>query len=204
MRPDDSELSSDDDPRRGRVRRAAAVSVLLVVLAGLLVGYGVQFAGSSAYPDAGELASDYPEHVGERVHLWTTVVAVRSGGETATDGRRASVVVAADPLELVVVGLSPDTVSSGDHVQVYGELRPGRRIAVTETVVVSSQRRTSLYVVSVVGILFATGWFLRRWRLDTDRLVVVPRLTDSDGETREETPDETGGGPVDTDTSEGG
>lgn len=182
-------------------RRFGLVVVLLVLLGALLVGFGSRFDGTAAYPDAAEIDANYADHVGERVHLWTEVVAVGAGGAdganradgvdgaNGADGANradgadgadeadstANVVVAAGGLRLTVTGLDPSAVAVGDRVQVYGELRPGRRIAPARTVVVPAERQQSLYTISAFAVCLAAAAFLRQWRLDRQSRSFVPR-----------------------------
>jgi hypothetical protein len=170
-------------------RRFGLVVVLLVLLGALLVGFGSRFNGTAAYPDAAEIDANYADHVGERVHLWTEVVAVEADGADGTDGAdgadgtdgadeadsTAEVVVATGGLRLTVTGLDPSAVAVGDRVQVYGELRPGRRIAPARTVVVPAERQQSLYAISAFAVCLAVAAFLRQWRLDRQSRSFVPR-----------------------------
>ncbi len=82
------------------------------------MGYGVQFNGSDAYPDADAIEANYADRVGEWVHLWMIV----AGGE---DGET---VVVANDLRLRVTDPPPSAVESGDQVQVVGRLAPDRRL----------------------------------------------------------------------------
>lgn len=148
------------------------LAVLLVVCLGtLLVGFGSQFNGTAAYPDAAEIDANYADHVGERVHLWTEVVAV----ESDDTGSAGSVVVATGGLTLTVTGLDPRTVAVGDRVQVYGELRPDRQMETTRTVVVPAERQQSLYGLSAFAACLAAAAFLRQWRVDRQSLSFVAR-----------------------------
>jgi hypothetical protein len=179
-------------------RRFGLVVVLLVLLGALLVGFGSRFNGTAAYPDAAEIDANYADHVGERVHLWTEVVAVEADGADGTDGADGAdgtdgadgadgtdgadgadstteVVVATGGLRLTVTGLDPSAVAVGDRVQVYGELRPGRRIAPARTVVVPAERQQSLYAISAFAVCLAVAAFLRQWRLDRQSRSFVPR-----------------------------
>lgn len=138
---------------------------LCVAAAALVVGFGAQFNGTDAYPDAGAIDADYDAHVGETVHVW--------GEVTATDGGR--VVVTAESLSLRVTDPAAADVEVGDQVQVYGELAPGRRLVTAAYDVQSPDSLHAMYAVSIVGIALAGVAFLRRWRVDLDRRAFVPR-----------------------------
>lgn len=144
-----------------RVVVGVGCALALIVL---IVGFGAQFNGSDAYPDATDIDENYAAHVGERVHLWGVVVAERDG----------SAVVAAGSLRLTVSDPPPSSVDTGDTVQVYGELRPDRRLETRSYHVQTPGDRRYMYGVSLVGIALAAAAFLRRWRVDPDRLWFVP------------------------------
>ncbi|MFB6297462.1 MAG: hypothetical protein ABEH56_02960 [Salinirussus sp.] len=152
------------------MHRVAVAVVLCFALAGLAFGFGLQFAGSGAYPDYAALDANYGAHVGERVHVWGTVVAA---------GDR--VVVAAGPLRLAVSEPPPAAVETGDTIQVFGRLRPDRRMTTVAYHAVPPTRTAYMYGASVVGIAVAAGAFLRRWRPDADELWFAPRETPEDG-----------------------
>jgi hypothetical protein len=147
------------------VRRLVILAGLCVAAAALVVGFGVQFEGTDAYPDAEGIDADYDAHVGETLHIWGEVTAAEEG----------HVVVTADALSLRVTDPGPDDVAVGDQVQVYGRLAPDRRLVTTASDVQSPEALRNMYAVSVVGIVLAAGSFLRRWRVDTDRWAFVPR-----------------------------
>ena len=147
------------------MRRLVILVGLCLAAAALVAGFGVQFDGTDAYPDAGAIDADYDAHVGETVHLWAEVTAAEEG----------YVVVTTDTLSLRVTDPAPDDVAVGDQVQVYGRLAPGRRLVTTASDVQSPEALRNMYAVSIVGIALAAGSFLRRWRVDTDRWAFVPR-----------------------------
>ncbi|SMP05034.1 hypothetical protein [Halobellus salinus] len=147
------------------MRRLVILLGLCLAAAALVVGFGVQFNGTDAYPDAEGIDADYDAHVGETVHIWGEVTAAEKG----------YVVVTADTLSLRVSDPAPDDVAVGDQVQVYGRLAPGQRLVTTASDVQSPEALRNMYAVSIVGIALAAGSFLRRWRVDTDRWAFVPR-----------------------------
>ena len=149
----------------GSVRRLVILVGLCLAASLLVVGFGAQFNGTDAYPDATAIDADYDAHVGEAVHIW--------GEVTATDGRR--VVVTADTLSLRVTEPAAGEVAVGDQIQVYGRLAPDRQLLTTAYDVQSPDALRSMYAVSIVGITLAAGSFLRRWRVDTDRWAFAPR-----------------------------
>ncbi|MFB6092634.1 MAG: hypothetical protein ABEK02_06455 [Haloquadratum sp.] len=58
------------------MRRLLLAIGICVLLVALVVGFGIRFNDTPTYPDASELREQYPEHVGERILLWTEVVGV--------------------------------------------------------------------------------------------------------------------------------
>jgi len=138
---------------------------LCLAAAALVVGFGVQFNGTDAYPDADAIDGDYDAYVGETLHIWGEVTAAESG----------SVVVTTDRLSLRVTEPAPREVDVGDQIQVYGEVAPDRRLVTTAYDVQSPDELRTMYLVSIVGIALAGAAFLRRWRVDTDRWAFVPR-----------------------------
>ena len=148
------------------MRRLVGLFVLCLAGVALVGGFGAQFNGTDAYPDAAAIETDYANHVGERVHLWGEVTVV--DGETV-------VVLVGDTLSLRASGLPPEEVVVGDGVQVYGTLQPDRRFETAAYHVQTPAEVRNMYLTSIVGIALAAGAFLRRWRVDTDRWTFAPR-----------------------------
>ncbi|WP_251330176.1 hypothetical protein [Haloplanus pelagicus] len=147
------------------MRRLVIGVALCLVLLTLVVGFGVRFNGSEAYPDPAAIDGNYATHVGETVHLWTGVAGERNG----------SLVVSAGPLRLQVTEPPPSAVDSGDLIQVYGVLRPGHRMDTTAYHVQTAADQRYMYAASVAGVALAALAFLRRWRVDVRGLRFVPR-----------------------------
>jgi len=138
---------------------------LCLAAAVLVVGFGVWFNGSDAYPDPEAVDANYDAYVGETVHIWGEVTAVDDETFVVTSG----------PLALRVEGSLPPDIAPGDGVQVYGTLTSDRRVVSASHHAQSSEAIGRMYLVSVVGIALAAGAFLRRWRVDTHRWAFVPR-----------------------------
>lgn len=147
------------------MRRLVLLLGLCLAAAILVVGFGAWFNGSDVYPDSGEIDANYDTYVGETVHIW--------GEVTTADG--GTVVVTADSLSLRVTDPGAGDVAVGDQIQVYGRLAADRLLVTTAYDVQSPGELRRMYLVSIVGIALAAGAFLRRWRVDTDRLAFVPR-----------------------------
>jgi hypothetical protein len=147
------------------VRRLVLLAGLCLAAAVLVVGFGVWFNGSDAYPDPEAVDANYDAYVGETVHVWGEVTAVDDETFVVTSG----------PLALRVEGSLPPDIAPGDGVQVYGTLTSDRRVVSASHHAQSSEAIGRMYLVSVVGIALAAGAFLRRWRVDTHRWAFVPR-----------------------------
>mgnify|MGYP002761179528 FL=1 len=147
------------------MRRLVLLAGLCLAAAVLVVGFGVWFNGSDAYPDSGAVDANYDAYVGETVHIWGEVTAVDDETFVVTSG----------PLALRVEGSLPPDIAPGDGVQVYGRLTSDRRVVSASHHAQSSEAIGRMYLVSVVGIALAAGAFLRRWRVDTHRWAFVPR-----------------------------
>jgi hypothetical protein len=147
------------------VRRLVLLAGLCLAAAVLVVGFGVWFNGSDAYPDPEAVDANYDAYVGETVHVWGEVTAVDDETFVVTSG----------PLALRVEGSLPPDIAPGDGVQVYGRLTSDRRVVSASHHAQSSEAIGRMYLVSVVGIALAAGAFLRRWRVDTHRWAFVPR-----------------------------
>lgn len=147
------------------MRRLVLLAGLCLAAAVLVVGFGVWFNGSDAYPDPEAVDANYDAYVGETVHIWGEVTAVDDETFVVTSG----------PLALRVEGSLPPDIAPGDGVQVYGRLTSDRRVVSASHHAQSSEAIGRMYLVSVVGIALAAGAFLRRWRVDTHRWAFVPR-----------------------------
>lgn len=147
------------------MRRFVAGGGLCLLLIALVVGFGAQFNGTDAYPDSAAVDDDYADHVGERIHFWGFVVGERDG----------SLLVDVGAFRLAVSAPPPSAADPGDQIQVYGELRPDRRMETHAYHVQTVGERRYMYAVSVVGLALAAVAFLRRWRVDADRLRFVLR-----------------------------
>lgn len=147
------------------MRRLVLLAGLCLAAAVLVVGFGVWFNGSDAYPDPEAVDANYDAYVGETVHVWGEVTAVDDETFVVTSG----------PLALRVEGSLPPDIAPGDGVQVYGTLTSDRRVVSASHHAQSSEAIGRMYLVSVVGIALAAGAFLRRWRVDTHRWAFVPR-----------------------------
>lgn len=147
------------------MRRLVLLAGLCLAAAVLVVGFGVWFNGSDAYPDPEAVDANYDAYVGETVHVWGEVTAVDDETFVVTSG----------PLALRVEGSLPPDIAPGDGVQVYGRLTSDRRVVSASHHAQSSEAIGRMYLVSVVGIALAAGAFLRRWRVDTHRWAFVPR-----------------------------
>ena len=157
-----------DDPSRPRAR-AVAIAVLLAVLVGLFVAAGTQTSdpGLNDYPGEDEVGPDPGAHVGQQVSL--------DGRVVGTDPLRMEVEYGTgETFEVTVTGVDP-TVSAGDHLKAFGTLEAEGRLSADRVVVREPWELWYMYAVSFVGGLWVLARTVRRWRVDADRLAVVPR-----------------------------
>jgi hypothetical protein len=147
------------------VNRLSIALVFLFALAALVVGFGVQFNGSDAYPSPSAIDDEYAAYVGDRTHLWTEAVGAENG----------TLLVETDGLSLRVSAPSPAAVEPGDRVQLYGTIAPDHRFETANYHVQSGDSIVYMYGVSVLGSILAAGLFLRRWRIDVEGRQFVPR-----------------------------
>jgi len=144
-------------------RRGVVVSLLLLALVALLVVHG------TLAPDPG--AGRFPGNDAVAAGMVTTgdrvVVAGTARGD-APDGTRVD--LDGGP-SVTVRGLDADP---GADVWLYGTYDDGT-IRNERAVVRAPWEIAYLYAVSAFGGVLTLGQTCRRWRVDTDRWVVVPR-----------------------------
>jgi len=151
-------------------KRLLLAALLLSALGGLFVHEDATSDARFPYPEPHELAADYDSHVGETALIFGTVAAV-DGSELVIESESEGVTVT-----LRVTGASA-AVEPGGVVQVYGELRPGQRIAARNVAVVndSSGAEWYKYGISAVGALGFLVVFRRQWRLDRETWTLEAR-----------------------------
>lgn len=150
--------------------RLAVLGLVVACVAGMGVHYDATFEDEWPYPTDDELATDYDAHVGSQTLLFGEVVGV--------DGETARIRIDADAGVYTLRVRSFDaTVDPGGVVQVLGVVRPDGVLVADRIVVVESSPGDRLYKygVSLLGVGFVVVVFFRRWRIDTDRLVLEAR-----------------------------
>jgi cytochrome c-type biogenesis protein CcmE len=158
----------------GQGVRLLAIAVLLAALFGLIVWSGASPADpmETEAPTEVDVASDRESYVGEQVALGGEVVetdpiviATRASGYgqfTVTDTEE-TVQNTDEPLE------------TGDQVTAYGTLEDESTLAAERITVQNPSDTRYMMVVSLIGGLLVAGRLLRDWRVDIDRLTLVPR-----------------------------
>ena len=143
----------------------------MVVCVLLVVGMGVHFDAVEddhwPYANATALDANYGDHVGEQTFLFGTVQETDRANETV----EMLVETERGQLPLTVSGVDR-AVAPGGTLQVYGTVRPDRRLTAENVVVVNPAGSSTLfkYAVSLVGVVLVAVLFFRHWRIDLDRL----------------------------------
>jgi hypothetical protein len=124
----------------------------------------------SEYPTIEELRTDYDRYVGQPHYFWGEVL--------ATDG--GSFTTAYYGMNFTVVG-SETEVEVGDTVQVYGTIRPNRRIAARNVVRSAASGRQYMFGISAVAVVVTAAVFFCYWTADVETLSLTPRETEGSG-----------------------
>ncbi|CAJ51217.1 uncharacterized protein HQ_1087A [Haloquadratum walsbyi DSM 16790] len=143
--------------------RAIVFCLLLSLNGVMMIDYAHHAERQSPYPTAEEVKNDYQTHIGDQVNFWSQVSIVQEDTVGVTYGQ---------PLYIQTSDLS---VRSGDWVQVYGELNAKQELVVERIVVSPQSNRLYMIAVSVGGVLLALIMFVRHWKIDTKRWIIVPR-----------------------------
>lgn len=164
---------SDDDQFRTGVRGLAGL-LLVVVLAGVLVGAGAlgPDPATNDHPDSDDVGPDPSAFVGQQVTIGGTVV--------DTDPVVLRVRYGVDEVRYVTLVDVGEPVSSGDSISAFGTLTDEGTLDVDRALVRAPWETWYMYGVSFLGGLWVLGRIGRHWRLDRDRLALVPR-GDGDG-----------------------
>ena len=186
------------------MRLAARVAVAVVCLAallGLCVHYGATYDENWPHPTGDQLRGDYDAYAGERVLLFGEIQSVDRESGTAVIHVTDSADAVAAELEIRGIDAVANDIGPGGTLQVYGVLEADRTMTPEETVVVNRDSSAVRYklATSVVGGLFAVGYFLRHWRLKLGRETIgfEPR---SDAPTRSRRPSDDPGPTTDEST----
>ncbi|WP_254535977.1 hypothetical protein [Halomarina litorea] len=156
--------------------RLLALAVLCSTLAALTIWFGALQPAPElgAYPTEDDLGADYPTHVGDPAQVSGTVVAtdpvvlVAEYEAYTGDGYRTG------DLRLTVRDLETPT-ATGDHLQVFGTVRPDRTIDATDAVAVPDRNFLYTYLVSFVAGCWVLARLARGWTVEWSTLAVRPR-----------------------------
>ena len=145
------------------------MALLTVVLAGLLVWAGTLSPADVQrdFPSEDDVGPDRDAYIGERVTLSGTVVETNPVIITVEYGTGESF--------RATLADADQSVSEGDQVSAFGTLESPSTLAVERVVVREPWELWYMYAVSFVGGLWVVARTVRRWRVDADRLAVVPR-----------------------------
>jgi hypothetical protein len=145
--------------------RAFVIAILMVLFTGMIVHYSYTAPQNDTVRQSYEMLKSSGEHIGETVYFWSGVSEVSSNqlilGETK------------------IVNVT-ETVQPGDGVQVYGTIKSEGKVVAERVIVIESESRTQLFIVSAIGILFGIATFLRSWSIDIYTLTFVPRESEED------------------------
>ena len=139
---------------------------LVVALLGLAVWYGSVPADPTMarFPNAGDLAGAYADHVGDRALVTGRVV------ETDPVVIHASTSLGTLPL---VVEAIDRPVERGDRIQVFGVVLADHGIRSLNAV--EAGNRGYAWAISALAVLWVFARAIRHWRIDLGSLSVVPR-----------------------------
>lgn len=144
--------------------RVLFVLLLLASTGVLMADYAAHWDTHRPYPTVSEVSDDYEDHVGEHVYSWVRVDRVTDEGFVVGQRGRPITVVS-----------DANDVSPGDQVQVFGVVRPDRRIEAERVFVSGHLHRMYMFAVSLAGLLWTTVLFARFWRVDVRGVAVRPR-----------------------------
>lgn len=157
----------------GQGRRALAVVVLLGVLFGLLVGYGVTGPPDSAstqLPSESEFGPTTTAYLDERVSATGTIV--------DDDPVRLEIEYTDESSILTLEGYTaPATI--GSYELVTGTLRDESTIAVIGSEARAPWETSYMYLVSALAGCWVLVRLVRGWRFDRSQLAVTPRVRSS-------------------------
>jgi hypothetical protein len=149
--------------------RALAVVVLLATLGGLFVAAGTQTPNPELndHPGGDEVGPDPDAYVGQEVSL--------NGRVVRSDPLRVEVEYGTgETFRVTVTGVDP-AVADGDVLNTFGTLEDEGTLAADRVIVREPWEMWYMYLVSFAGGLWVLTRTVRRWRVDRQRLAVVPR-----------------------------
>lgn len=159
----------DASPSRRVVARVLAAVVLLAVLGGLFVVAGTDAPNPAVhdYPDEEDIGPNPSQYVGQQVTVGGRVVATDPVVVEATYGT-------GETYQVTVTGVEEST-SEGDYITVYGTLEDESSVAADRAILREPWEVWYMYVVSFLGGAWVLTRTVRRWRVDSSRMAVVPR-----------------------------
>ena len=170
--------------------RLLAGIVLLTALVGLLSWTGTVAVDplASGYPDATDVTTARESSIGDRVVLDGSVaetdplvITTRPNGNG-----RFTVIATTDSLER-----STGPLETGDRVTAFGTLVDASTLDAERTIITGLWESLYMIVVSFIGGCWALARLVRGWRVDRDRVALVPRTTaatNSDGRGSDSSP----------------
>lgn len=152
------------------------VLVLLVVLGGLCVGYGVQqsVVRDTSFVSADDLAYEYAGQVGQIAYLSGTVVetnpvVISAEYDYYAEGERHT-----GTLRLTIHEVSRP-VTEGQRLSVYAVVRPNNELIARNEHVVRPGNTWFMYTVSALAGVWVFRRLVQGWRVDRRTLSLRPR-----------------------------
>jgi len=150
---------------RTKFRRAFVTTILILLFTGMIVHYSYTAPQNDTVRQSYEMLKSSGEHVGETVYFWGRVSEVSSNQLILTENKIVNVT---------------ETVQPGDSVQVSGTIKSEGKVVAERVIVIESESRTQLFIVSAIGALFGIATFFRSWSIDIYTLTFVPRESEED------------------------
>lgn len=145
--------------------RLLVIFILTVLFAGMILHFSGAAPQNETVRQSYEKLQQPEKHIGETVYFWSGVSEVSQKKIVFEN--------------FTVVNVNK-TVNAGDGAQIYGSIQTKNTVAAENVIVIKSENRTRLYIISAVGVLIGISVFLNSWMVDPRTLTFVPREGDGD------------------------
>lgn len=160
---------------RDPVSRVITVTILLIVLFGLMIGYGMTLNSPQPeinyYPKSGELYNDYQSYLNERVKVTGWVVSTDPVVIKTWDGQGGDYL-------LTITGAHMP-VETGTRISVFGVVKTQDTVEAHRIVKYPQYGVIYTRLISFLAGVWVAIRALRHWTFDLDRFGIVrrPKLT---------------------------